>query len=129
MKITTFNPAIIPKDAASVIALFEALGFERRHTKTGINDSDITNVRMRYTNGDGKIFHVDVVQAHVQQDITAIRMNVRDFYEAYKMLEEKGFKNAQGDKVTNTPSSVATMMVSPSGFSINLGQHIRKDDK
>ena len=129
MKITTFNPAIITKDAASVIALFEALGFERRHTKTGINDSDITNVRMRYTNGDGKIFHVDVVQAHVQQDITAIRMNVRDFDEAYKMLEEKGFKNAQGDKVTNTPSSVATMMVSPSGFSINLGQHIRKDDK
>jgi hypothetical protein len=129
MKITTFNPAIITKDAASVIALFEALGFERRHTKTGINDSDITNVRMRYTNEDGKIFHVDVVQAHVQQDITAIRMNVRDFDEAYKMLEEKGFKNAQGDKVTNTPSSVATMMVSPSGFAINLGQHIRKDDE
>ena len=129
MKITTFNPAIITKDAASVIALFEALGFERRHTKTGINDSDITNVRMRYTNEDGKIFHVDVVQAHVQQDITAIRMNVRDFDEAYKMLEEKGFKNAQGDKVTNTPSSVATMMVSSSGFAINLGQHIRKDDE
>ena len=128
MKITTFNPAIVTKDAASVIALFEALGFERRHTKTGINDSDITNVRMRYTNEDGKIFHVDIAQAPVPQDVTAIRMNVRDFDEAYKMLEEKGFRNAQGDKVTNTPSSVATMMVSPSGFAINLGQHIRKDE-
>ena len=129
MTITSFNPAIITSDAQSVIALFEALGFERRHTKTGINDDDITSVRMRYTNEDGKVFHVDITQAPVPRDMTAIRMNVRDFDEAYKFLEEKGFKNAQGDKITNTPSSVATMMVSPSGFAINVGEHIRKDEK
>ena len=128
MTITTFNPAIVTKDPESVIALFEALGFEKRHTKTGINDSDITNVRMRYTGEDGKIFHVDVAKAPVPRDITAIRMNVRDFEEAKKMLEENGFKNAQGDKVTHTPSSVATMMVSPSGFAINLGEHIREHE-
>lgn len=128
MKITTFNPAIITKDAESVIALFEALGFERRHKKTGINDEDITSVRMRYTNEDGKVFHVDVTQAPVPRDITAIRMNVRDFDEAYKLLEEKGFKNAQGEKITHTGSSVATMMISPSGFAINVGEHIREHD-
>ena len=50
MKITSFNPLIITKDAAPVIELFEALGFEQRHTKTGINDKDITSVRMRYEN-------------------------------------------------------------------------------
>ena len=129
MQITTFNPAIITKDAESVIKLFEELGFERRHTKTGINDDDITSVRMRYTNEDGKVFHVDITQAPVPRDMTAIRMNVRDFDEAYKFLEEKGFKNAQGDKITNTPYSVATMMVSPSGFAINVGEHIRKADE
>ena len=128
MKITTFNPLIVTKDPSSVIALFEEMGFERRHTKTGINDEDITSVRMRYTGEDGKVFHVDITQAPVPKDITAIRMNVRDFDEAYKMLEEKGFKNAQGDKITNTPSSVATMMLSPSGFAINVGEHIRKED-
>ena len=128
MTITTFNPAIVTKDAKSVIELFEALGFERRHTKTGINDTNVTNVRMRYTSEDGKIFHVDIAEAPVPQDITAIRMNVRDFEEAKKMLEEKGFKNAQGDKVTNTPSSVATMMISPSGFAINVGEHIREHE-
>ena len=128
MKITSFNPCIITKDAESVIALFEALGFERRHTKTGINDKDITSVRMRYTNEDGKVFHVDVTQAPVPRDITSIRMNVRDFEEAYKLLEEKGFKNAQGEKITNTGSSIATMMVSPSGFAINVGEHIREHD-
>ena len=125
MTITSFNPCIITKDAESVIALFEALGFERRHTKTGIHDKDITSVRMRYTGEDGAVFHVDVVQASVPKDITAIRMNVRDFDEAYKMLEEKGFKNAQGDRITNTGSSIATMMISPSGFAINVGEHIR----
>lgn len=126
MKITTFNPCIITSDAESVIALFEALGFERRHTKTGINDDDITSVRMRYENEDGKVFHVDVTQAPVPKDITSIRMNVRDFDEAYKLLEEKGFTNAQGQKVTHTGSSIATMMVSPSGFAINVGEHIRE---
>ena len=72
---------------------------------------------------------MDITQAPVPRDMTAIRMNVRDFEEANKFLEEKGFKNAQGDKITNTPSSVATMMVSPSGFAINVGEHIRKDDE
>lgn len=128
MTITSFNPLIVTKDAEATIALFEALGFERRHMKTGINDKDITSVRMRYTGEDGKVFHVDVTNAPVPQSITSIRMNVRDFDEAYKMLEEKGFKNAQGDKITNTGSSKSTMMVSPSGFSISIAEHIRNHD-
>ncbi len=128
MKITTFNPMIVTNDAESVIALFEALGFERRHKKTGINDSDIESVRMRYTGEDGKVFHVDVASAPVQKDITTIRMNIDNFDEAYKMLEEKGFKNSQGDKITETGSSRSTMMMSPSGFPINITQHIKDHD-
>ena len=128
MKITSFNPLIVTRDAQSVIALFEALGFERRHTKTGINDEDITSVRMRYENEDGKVFHVDVTQAPVPQDIASIRMNVRDFDEAYQMLQEKGFRNAQGDRITNTDSSKSTMMVSPSGFSISVSEHLRNHE-
>ena len=122
MKITSFNPAIISRDAEAVIQLFEALGFERQHEKTGINDKDITSTRMKDANG----FHVDVVQVdHLPQDITAIRMNVDDFDEAYAFLTAHGFKNAQGEKVTDTGSSHATMMVSPSGFAINLAKHIK----
>ena len=129
MTITSFNPLIVTKNAEETIALFEALGFERRHMKTGINDKDISSVRMRYTGEDGKVFHVDVTSAPVPQDITTIRMNIRDFDEAYKMLEEKGFKNAQGEKITDTGSSKSTMMVSPSGFSISIAVQIRKEDR
>lgn len=128
MKITSFNPLIVTKDAEKVIALFEALGFERRHKKTGINDKDVTSVRMRYTGEDGKIFHVDVTEADVPQDIVSIRMNIPDFDEAFAMLEEKGFKNIQGEKVTHTGSSKSTMMVSPSGFSISVAEHIKNHD-
>ena len=127
MKITSFNPLVVTKDAESAIALFEELGFERRHKKSGINGS-IESVRMRLENEDGKIFHVDVTSAPVPQDITTIRMNVDDFDEAYKMLEDKGFKNAQGDKVTDTGSSRSTMMVSPSGYSISISKHIKDHD-
>ena len=128
MKITTFNPAIITKDAKPLIAVFEELGFEVRHTKTGINDADISNFRMRYTGEDGKIFHVDVSEAPVEQDIQSIRMNVDNFDEAKAILEEDGFTNSQGDKITYTPSSKATMMISPSGYPINLAEHIKKDN-
>ena len=129
MTITSFNPSIVTRDAEPVIALFEALGFERRHEKTGINGGDVSAVSMRYTGEDGKVFHVTVTSASVPQDITTIRMNVRDFDEAYQMLEERGFKNAQDDKITNTGSSKSTMMVSPSGFSISIVEHIRKEEK
>ena len=124
MQITSFNPLIITKNAEETIKLFEALGFERRHQKTGINGKDIVSVSMKDANG----FHVDITKTDsVPQDITSIRMNVRDFDEAYEFLTARGFKNAQGTKVTDTGSSKATMMVSPSGFTISLVEHIRKD--
>ena len=128
MKITSFHPSIVTKNAEATIALFEALGFERRHTKTGIN-GHVTSVTMKYTGEDGKEFRVSISEAPVPQDITSIRMNIRDFDEAYQLLEEKGFKNAQGDKITDTGTSKATMMVSPSGFPINISEHIRKEDE
>jgi len=126
MKITAFNPLIVSKDAKAVTELFEALGFAHAHKKTGINDEDITIFDMKHPDG----FRVDIAQVdHMPQDMTAIRMNVRDFDEAYEFLTSKGFKNAQGEKVTDTGSSKATLMVSPSGFAISLAEHIRKEDK
>ena len=128
MKITSFNPLIVTKDAENVIKLFEDLGFERRHKKTGINGEGITDVRMRYTGEDGKVFHVDVTSVPVPKDIPTIRMNVDDFDEAYEMLKARGFVNAQGDRITETGTSRSTMMVSPSGFSISISQHIKDHD-
>ena len=128
MKITAFNPLILTKDAEATIALYEALGFERRHTKPGI-EGNVTSVTMRYTGDDGKVFNIDITEAPVPQDVTTIRMSVRGFDEAYQLLEERGFKNAQGDKITETGTSKATMMVSPSGVPISLTEHIRTEDK
>ena len=33
MKITSFNPMIVTKDLESVVAIFEALGFEKSHNR------------------------------------------------------------------------------------------------
>lgn len=122
MKITAFNPLIVSKDAKAITELFEALGFEHAHKKEGIND-DITSFDMKHPDG----FRIDIAQVdQMPQDMTAIRMNVRDFDEAYEFLTSKGFKNAQGGKITDTGSSKATLMVSPSGFAISLAEHIKK---
>ena len=125
MKITTFNPLIVTKDAENAIKLFEELGFERRHSldaSTGKND--FTNVRMK--NADG--FYVDISNVPVPQDLTLIRMNVDDFDAAYKFLLDKGFTNVQGDKTVDTNTNKSAMMKSPSGFAFDLCQHIKDND-
>ena len=115
---------IITANADDIIKIFEALGFERRHEKTDIDDRTGSSVRMKDANG----FHVDIAQVDVMpQDMTAIRMNVRDFDEAYGFLTAHGFNIVQGGKVTETGSSKSVMMVSPSGFAIDLDYHYRKD--
>lgn len=125
MKITTFNPFISTTDPDEAVSLFGELGFERRHTKKGIEiaDRDDTVIRMKDENG----FYVDILKPETEQigDIVGIRMNVDDFDEAYKMLRERGFKNLYGDETVNTSSSKAAMMVSPSGFNICIIQHIK----
>ena len=119
MIITGFNPIIISKDADSIVSLFEELGFEKKHNKTG---EDFSGNRMKDANG----FHVDVVNAAMPHDLTSIRMNVDSFDEAYEILTAHGFKNVESGKARDTGTSKAAMMVSPSGFSISISQHIKK---
>ena len=127
MKITTFNPMILTANPEETVKLFESLGFEKRHTKTEINDEDISSTTMKYTTEDGKEFYMTISEAPVPQDMASIRMNVRNFDEAYKQFLDNGFKNAQGDRITETGSSKSTMLIAPSGFTITVTEHIRKD--
>ena len=73
-------------------------------------------------------FYVDVSQPDVplERDVAAIRMNVDDFDEAYQLLLSRGFRNYYGDRIVETRTSKSTLMIAPSGFSINLIHHIRK---
>ena len=125
MQITTFNPFISTSHSDETARLFEELGFERRHRKVGIEiaDRDDTVIRMKDTND----FYLDILkpEGDLPRDIVGIRMNVDNFDEAYKLLLERGFKNAYGDETVNTRTSRAAMMVSPSGFSICIIKHIK----
>ena len=125
MQITTFNPQIIAKDAESAIQLFEALGFKRLHTKKDVGELNITGVTLENEGG----FRVDVSQNEQLpvESVTAIRMNVDDFDEAYRLLSERGFKNFYGDHVAEHPSSKSAIMISPSMLTINLVKHIKED--
>lgn len=124
MQITSFNPLILSPDQESVIRLFEALGFATSHSiKTVVGGFDLNVARMKNEGG----FHVDVADVKaVPQDVTAIRMNVRDFDEAYAILKAHGFVNAAGEDVSaGTETTRAATMVSPTGLQICLIEHIR----
>ena len=124
MKITSFNPLIVTKDPESAIAVFEALGFEKRHAKEGISINNRTNVRMKDANG----FHVDVTEG--ENEWTMIRMNVDNLEEAVEFLESRGFhkaRHAAANDTIDTGSSKINIMVSPSGFIISVSQHVKED--
>ena len=122
MKITTFNPLIVTRDAEAAIKLFEELGFEVRHKKTDMGDSKVTDVRMKDANG----FYVDITQADDER--TMIRMNVDDMNEAVDTLLAHGFRRPRlesASKTVDTGSSLYNIMVAPNGFLIAVSQHIR----
>ena len=124
MKITTFNPQIITKDAEALVKLFEQLGFEKRHQQEGIGEFDVKGIRLKDANG----FNLDISQPDTLptgHDLVAIRMNVDDFDEAYQLLVKNGFKNYYGDSTASTRTGKSAIMISPTGFVINLVQHIK----
>ena len=115
---------VVGPNGAGKTTLFNSISGAFLPTSGSItfNGKDITSIRLKDSGG----FYVDVAQVDgIQPDLTLIRMNVDDFDEAYRKLEEKGFKNAQGDRITNTDTSESTMMVSPSGFSITITEHVK----
>ena len=123
MKITSFEPHIVTREADAAIKLFEDLGFEKSHVKeTEADGTEFASVRMKDANG----FHVDIANAPVPRDMTVIRMNVDDLDEAKSILEKHGFVNANKGQRRDTGSSYSEFMASPSGFAINLVKHIKK---
>ena len=132
MKITSFNPMILTKKPEETIALFESLGFERHHHKTGEAEGSeqglaFSTVRMKDANG----FYVDVCTANsdrIERDLTVIRMNVDDFDEAAQLLKDNGFRESKIVPQNYTPTSKYAYYFSPSGFINDLIKHINKDD-
>ena len=124
MKITSFNPIIVTAHPEDLIKLFEELGFERRHTKEGIGVNGIDNSVYRLKDANG--FLLDIVHnGALPNDLTGIRINVDDFDAAYKLFKSQGFEEYLKDGTINTASSKFVLLKSPTGFIINLIQHIK----
>ena len=123
MKITGIRPLIATKDPESVIKVFEALGFERRHHRTGIENGENELVVMQ--DADGHRVNIASSQT-VPQDLTGISMNFDDFEEAYDFFMSKGFVNPRGGKVTDVKAARGTILFAPSGFAVTVNEHIKE---
>jgi hypothetical protein len=122
MKITGFCPIIVTNDQESVVKTFEALGFERRHTKTDIEGGANVGIAMKDAGGN----RICIASASKdRQDITGIQINVDNFREAYDFFTAHGFIDPRGDKTTVTSSDEATMLFAPSGFPVVISEHFK----
>jgi hypothetical protein len=102
------------------IETFEALGFEKRHTKTDIEGGKNVGVAMKDTDGN----RISIASTTKDRaDITAILINVDNFREAYDFFIGKGFIDPRENKTTVTGSDEATMLISPSGFPVVISEH------
>ena len=101
-----------------IIKLFEELGFEKKHHKDNIDNKDISSTRMTDSNG----FHIDIARVEsMERDMTTMRMNVRDFDEAYEFLKGRGFKNAKGEDIAvESKSARSCLMISQTGSALSL---------
>lgn len=124
MKITSFSPLIMTNDSAKVGKVFEDLGFAKRHEKKDATDNHDSGFRMKDADGHG----ISIAQVNqIPRDMLAVQMNVDDFDEAIAILKSHGFVNMRGEgNVIDTGSSLTAVMVSPSGFAINVVYHIKK---
>lgn len=122
MKITGFCPIIVTKDQDAVIATFEALGFEKRHTKTDIEGGANIGVAMKDANGNRILV---ASTKNDRADINAVLINVDNFQEAYDFFIGKGFIDPRGSRTTVTSSDEATMLIAPSGFPVVISEHFK----
>ena len=79
--------------------------------------------RMKDEDGHGiSIAQVD----KFPRDMTLIQMNVDDFEEAYELFKAHGFTNMKrNDDAIYTGSAKTAVMVSPTGFAVNIVYHIK----
>ena len=125
MKITSFNPLIVTKDAESAVKMFEKLGFKKRHVKESIGIDNVKDIRMKDDNG----FHVDISEG--TGEWMMIRVNVDDLAEAIEFFEERGFHKARheaANETIDTGSSRFNIMVSANGTIFAVSQHIKDED-
>lgn len=123
MKITSFSPLIMTNNSEGVREIFESLGFEKRHEKKSVTETNDGGFRMKDADGHG----VSIAQVNqIPRDMVTVQMNVSDFEEAIALLKEHGFRNMKGeDDVIDTGSSKTAVMIAPSGFAINVVYHIK----
>ena len=111
--------------ADEIISLYEELGFKRKHF-TQFGELGSTSAMMEDANG----FVVDVSQVdslpHENRDLMSIRINVDDYDEAFEFFKAHGFTTPMGETTIDTSSSKGVLLLSPSGFLVNLVYHIEK---
>ena len=81
---------------------------EKQHTPlVDTGDRKVTRTRMK----DGNGFYVDLSKVEtIPRDMTAIRMNVDNFHEAYEILTAHGFRKAPGIEEVNLETAKALLI-------------------
>jgi hypothetical protein len=128
---TEENADVVACDTARMAAVAIAEALERTGGPESADEAFLERMREVYglvsviaTDAEGNRINI-ASSEKIPQDLMAVNINVDNFQEAYDFLIAHGFVNPRGDKVTDTSSSRATLLFSPSGFAVNIAEHIK----
>ncbi len=121
MKITSFYPAVITKNADDNIFLMEQLGFLVAHKQEDVIEDGSTEYVLEHQDG----FRMGIICSDsAKTDIQITRINVDDIEEAKEFYSDMGF-SALGE-LKNNEFSKSQLMKSPGGLVVMITEHIKK---
>lgn len=121
MEIRYSSPIVFTNDSSKIIAQMEAVGFRVTHKKEDAGGTAVTFISMKDKNGNPMMI---AENARFTTPFSGIRINVDDFDEALAKFTSLGYMNLQAG-ATNTGSSRATLLRSPEGIFVSIGEHTK----
>ncbi|MBP9989315.1 MAG: hypothetical protein KBT46_07435 [Ruminococcus sp.] len=119
MKIRYSSPIVFTNDSSEIIAQMEAVGFKVTHKKENAGGTNVTFISMK-DNNDHPMMIAE--NARFTTPFSGIRLNVDDFEEALAKFTAMGYINLQAG-ATDTGTSHATLLRSPEGIFVSIGEH------
>ena len=119
MEIRYTSPIVFTSDSSKIISQMETIGFKVTHKKENAGGTNVTFISLKDDNDHPMMI---AENTRFTTPFSGIRINVDNFNEALDKFKSLGYVNLQ-QGATDTGTSHATLLRSPEGIFVSIGEH------